>query len=139
MKGNIAWLDAKYGKLTVLGQHTENGRTVADVRCDCGMRKSVLGSSLISGNTRSCGAPLCNGSRKKFRRDASFVPRRSKHWDEESSQQVWTMYNDGQSYTQIAEELGLLRSRVVTHIRVIGRCGGLDAYLELLNSRGDES
>jgi hypothetical protein len=48
---------AKYGKLTIIGySHTDKRwRKHYFVKCDCGTEKIIHGSSMISGNTRSCG------------------------------------------------------------------------------------
>lgn len=43
----------KFGKLLVIGQSSQKGYW--RVHCDCGTEKSVRGSSLNSGNTKSCG------------------------------------------------------------------------------------
>lgn len=47
----------RYGRLTVLQQAGSAGRDgrIYAVRCDCGQEFSLLGGSLRTGNTRSCG------------------------------------------------------------------------------------
>ena len=46
----------KYGRLTVIGiVNNEKTGTYWSCKCDCGNHKVVLGSSLRSGNTKSCG------------------------------------------------------------------------------------
>ena len=49
----------KFGRLTVLSRadNEQNGNTRWLCQCDCGKQKTVLGSSLVSGHTKSCG---CN-------------------------------------------------------------------------------
>ncbi len=49
----------KFGRLTVLSRadNDQNGNTRWLCQCDCGKQKTVLGSSLVSGHTKSCG---CN-------------------------------------------------------------------------------
>lgn len=48
---------SKYGRLTVLSraENNERGQTRWLCRCDCGNEVIVIGHSLISGNTMSCG------------------------------------------------------------------------------------
>lgn len=46
----------RYGKLTVLGfSHLINSHKVFNVLCDCGTRKTVTGTHMVQGNTKSCG------------------------------------------------------------------------------------
>lgn len=47
----------RFGRLTVLGTvaYINRGRTVWQCRCSCGNTINVIGFSLTSGNTRSCG------------------------------------------------------------------------------------
>lgn len=46
----------KYGRLTVLYRANNTGKTVKwHCLCDCGQELDVAGSSLRSGNTKSCG------------------------------------------------------------------------------------
>lgn len=48
---------SRYGRLTVIGRDrvADNGQLLWLCRCDCGNHKAVLGASLKSGNTKSCG------------------------------------------------------------------------------------
>lgn len=46
----------KFGRLTVVGlSHSVNGKTYWDVACECGEKRTILGASIKSGNTKSCG------------------------------------------------------------------------------------
>ena len=47
----------KFGRLTVLKyiKSTKTGKPIWLCECDCGNKKEILGESLLSGNTRSCG------------------------------------------------------------------------------------
>lgn len=57
----------KYGKLTVIDfAYTKNNRTFWKCVCDCGNQCIVMGKSLITGNTKSCGC-----ERHKMRKDIS--------------------------------------------------------------------
>ena len=48
---------AKYGRLTVIKPSKErrNGSVVWKTKCDCGNELDVMSSSLVKGNTKSCG------------------------------------------------------------------------------------
>lgn len=54
----------KFGKLTIIKrvENDKNDRTQYLCKCDCGKEKIIRGSSITSGNTRSCG---CLSGRKK--------------------------------------------------------------------------
>ena len=56
----LALLGQKFGRLTVLSEASVNkpGKSRWLCRCDCGIEKIVLGSSLKNGSTKSCGC-LC--------------------------------------------------------------------------------
>ncbi|HDZ61168.1 MAG TPA: hypothetical protein ENH46_05670 [Candidatus Pacearchaeota archaeon] len=47
----------KYNRLTILSySHSDKRwRKFYEVRCECGNKKVILGSALVSGNTKSCG------------------------------------------------------------------------------------
>lgn len=45
----------RFGRLVVLSKERHNGRTKWNCQCDCGTIKSVIGSSLVLGHTKSCG------------------------------------------------------------------------------------
>lgn len=47
----------KYGRLTILSySHMQPpGKSIYKVKCECGNEKEVVGASLVSGNTTSCG------------------------------------------------------------------------------------
>jgi hypothetical protein len=60
----------RFGKLTVLVRDgTAHGAASWHCRCDCGREVTVMGTSLRTGNTRSCGclrrerAPVPSGAR----------------------------------------------------------------------------
>ena len=48
----------RFGRLMVLGRSetSRNGHTRWNVRCDCGIEKTVFGTHLIRGNTTTCGS-----------------------------------------------------------------------------------
>lgn len=54
----------RFGKLTVIKRvgNDKNNRVQYLCKCECGSTKIIRGSSLTSGNTKSCG---CNFGRKK--------------------------------------------------------------------------
>lgn len=59
-KKPIQWSQAKgmkFGRLTVIGvsQKDSRGKSILDCQCECGGRKNVHSSSLVRGDTRSCG------------------------------------------------------------------------------------
>jgi hypothetical protein len=75
MSKRIDLVGRRFGKLVVLRLETisPNWRCSWWVHCDCGVEKAVLGGSLRSGRTRSCGCEL----RKKmlaFNHDARLRP-----------------------------------------------------------------
>jgi len=47
----------KFSKLLVISDSRagRDGKSVCDVRCDCGVEKEVRTAVLLNGNTRSCG------------------------------------------------------------------------------------
>jgi hypothetical protein len=48
--------DTRFGKLVILFEYgVKKGQVWYMARCDCGVRKAVLGSRLRSGKTKSCG------------------------------------------------------------------------------------
>ncbi|MBK7380398.1 MAG: AP2 domain-containing protein [Ignavibacteriales bacterium] len=51
------FINKKFGKLTVLSDAGSNkfGKTLVNVRCNCGNSKVCILSAMINGNTRSCG------------------------------------------------------------------------------------
>lgn len=56
----------KFGRLTVMSfAGTSSGRSRWDCRCDCGNTIIVVGGSLISGNTKSCGCFNLEGRRNR--------------------------------------------------------------------------
>lgn len=64
-------MELKYNELTVLSfsHKDKRHRKWYNVRCDCGTEKTVMGSAMVSGNTKSCG---CKGS--KFRKERNLLP-----------------------------------------------------------------
>lgn len=44
-----------FGKLTIVGQYRKNGLTYANCKCECGNKKDILMSNIVSGYTISCG------------------------------------------------------------------------------------
>lgn len=55
-----------FGMLTVIDYWGRKGRKIMRTcRCDCGKVKTIIGSNLISGRTRSCGCQRGQGSKKK--------------------------------------------------------------------------
>lgn len=48
----------RFGKLVVLGrsENSRNGHTRWNVRCDCGIEKTVFGTHIIRGNSTTCGS-----------------------------------------------------------------------------------
>ena len=68
-KGNMKILTGlMFGRLTVerLGGFTPTRRALWFCRCECGGTKTVLGSSLLNGNTKSCGCILSEVMKKKM-------------------------------------------------------------------------
>ena len=57
-------IGAKYNYLTIVGfSHSDKrNRKWYDVVCDCGNRKKIMGSAMVSDNTKSCG---CYGAEVK--------------------------------------------------------------------------
>ena len=56
----------RFGMLTVLGYWGHRGRTVMwTCRCDCGQVKTIAGTNLTSGRTRSCGCQRGPGIKRK--------------------------------------------------------------------------
>lgn len=53
--GNLIKPHDRFGRLTVLERTVFSKRSKWLVVCDCGIRKEVLGESLRSGSTKSCG------------------------------------------------------------------------------------
>jgi hypothetical protein len=60
---------AIYGRLTIIGPTIENSNTLVNVRCECGVEKTVGWANVHSGNTCSCG---CRAKSKS-------TPRKVKH------------------------------------------------------------
>lgn len=58
----------KFGKLTIIKrvENDKNNRTQYLCKCDCGKEKIIRGSSITSGNTRSCGCLSGRGWKKWF-------------------------------------------------------------------------
>lgn len=56
MPAKVNRVGQKFGKLTILEQLYENGKSLCVCKCDCGIttKKIELGS-VVSGNTKSCG------------------------------------------------------------------------------------
>src|SRR5690349_18632499 len=57
MPNRLSLINQRYSRLVVLKRLTNNkrGNTVWECLCDCGNTVSALGTSLVSGNTKSCG------------------------------------------------------------------------------------
>ena len=47
----------RYNRLTVISfSHSDKRhRKFYNVKCDCGQQKKIMGSAMVSGNTKSCG------------------------------------------------------------------------------------
>ena len=58
----------RFGKLLVLGrsENSRNGHSRWNVRCDCGVEKTVLGTHLIQKNTSGCGSCHLNEKSRNF-------------------------------------------------------------------------
>lgn len=57
---------ATYGRWTVVGySHTHDGSAFWDCVCDCGKKSKIEGTSLRSGNTKSCGCLAVDNGRKR--------------------------------------------------------------------------
>jgi hypothetical protein len=63
-----------FGKLTVLGPHTEllHRYFAWRVRCECGIEKVMTGRTLVGGHSRSCGCVR----KSKMRARSSFATRK---------------------------------------------------------------
>lgn len=63
----IEIINKKYGKLTVISEHstTRNGHIRYICKCDCGLSSNVLGTHLRQGTTISCGCANKKGSDRK--------------------------------------------------------------------------
>ena len=58
MKRRVVTPGERFGRLTIVGESvrtSSEGSVWYDVVCDCGARKTVRGSSMFNGLTRSCG------------------------------------------------------------------------------------
>lgn len=125
----------KYGQLTVLGEHTKEGRRYAKVRCVCGTEKDVLAQALTSGKTRSCGARGC-----KYNYDVSggepLRIRGSQVIPDDVTRKVWkaiTRKKDPLTVTAAGELYGVERMPALyAVIRNVQRAGGLAPYFELV-------
>jgi hypothetical protein len=64
-------LNQKFNLLTIISfSHSDKRfRKWYNVRCDCGNEKKIMGSAMVSNNTKSCG---CQSSR--FRREHNVLP-----------------------------------------------------------------
>lgn len=95
---NIA--NQKFSRLLVLNQSNridnQGYKRWWLVRCDCGKEIEVLKSSLISGNTKSCGCYRNELSRKRLKGKACLtkVIEQGKEW-EITSRRVYRSYRDG--------------------------------------------
>lgn len=66
-------LDGKrFGMLTVLGRaaNSNHGKSMWNVRCDCGSNRVVLEASLVMGRSKSCGHANNGGRTRKLRTHA---------------------------------------------------------------------
>lgn len=57
----------RFGKILVISENAErnkNGHITYKCKCDCGVEKNILGSSLRSGSTKSCGCLQRHTARK---------------------------------------------------------------------------
>jgi len=48
---------SKFNRLTIIkfSHQDKRWRKFYEVQCDCGTTKTVMGSAMVSGNTKSCG------------------------------------------------------------------------------------
>lgn len=67
----------KFGRLTVIEQHYENGRAYCWTQCECGTWRNVRANRLQNGDTKSCG---CLNS-EKVRLSNFLTHRDNKHWN----------------------------------------------------------
>lgn len=63
----INCIGSKYGKLTVISEHskTRNGHIRYNCQCECGNVKAILLTHLRQGNTKSCGCDKPKGNTHK--------------------------------------------------------------------------
>jgi len=109
----------KYGRLTIKSIYISNNRTYCVARCECGIEKKYVLSSLKSGLTKSCGCirkDRNNGSKYNYNEDFFDT------LTEESAYVIGLIYTDGslsknnkrfvislqESDKQILENIGML-------------------------------
>ena len=130
-------LRKRYGKLTVIAEQHVGGRRTAVVNCTCGQQKRVLVAALTSGRTKSCGAPGCKYGTRVIRESTKYVPRGTRSLSDAQLLKLWALTSGERPITVAAAlrrmNLDVPKPTVYSLLRVVKRCGGIDAYLSKVN------
>lgn len=127
-------LAKKYGKLTVLSEHSAGGRRHASVRCQCKRVKDVLADSLLSGRTTSCGRGACK-SYARNEKEKGYVPQRPRSCDAQTVEKAWNRYHHKdpghrRSIDQLAQLHDINPNTLTSLFRTVRRAGGIKAYMK---------
>jgi len=135
----------RYGKLTVLGEHTDEGshRRVATVKCRCGAVKYVLADALFSGRTRSCGMGACKFKRGTGKPPGRFRPSIPRVIPTSTIANAWRTYTHENhkkraNVLELAYKYGVSPSTLSTIFRHIEWSGGLTKYLKYIGASSEQ-
>lgn len=131
---NSQSLASTYGRLTVLGETSVDGRRVAKVRCSCGRTKDVLVDSLLMGRTKSCGRGACKTyPRVEF--DPTYHPTAPRSMTLTTVSRAWARYNHAtpsqrRTVAQLATIHKVNQNTLMSVFRSVRRAGGIKDYLK---------
>jgi len=121
----------KFGRLTALERAENTTRTRWICICECGNKKTIFSSSLISGNTKSCG---CFAKENIFFKRQQFpkgnVPFNKKQFGESSLNGLYRIYRHTSKKRQLEFTLNLEDFKKLTSSRChYCNCGPRQKYI----------